>query len=305
MPPDFFTLITEKDQEGDSVMASRFSGKKFFYPEYLLHAFCMLAAMAAVFVFVPDLHLLFKASLIVICLLVIAGNFLAFRSKEKISLKRARIMAISFCGLSSAIVIIYLLTSFMVLADAYGMEEVLRRYDGALWFYFLLCLAQPVILPIPEALTIAAGSAVFGPLAAFLAGYAGTLSGIAIMFWAARIGGARLITRLVKDNHMKKYQAFVQKNETPVIALLFIIPVLPDEIICAGSGISGVSFGRFFLLAALTKALTSAAIAYSVQLAGLLDMTATQLLYGCTAIGISVFAAAAFLQKAILKKKSH
>jgi uncharacterized membrane protein YdjX (TVP38/TMEM64 family) len=175
--------------------------------------------------------------------------------------------------------LIFYKTKFLVLTDANGIESVLggNTHLGKLLF-LLICFLQPIILPLPEAVTVPAGSAVFGSFTAAYLSFFGTISGIAVMFLIARIGGQKLVLKVVKEKHLRSYQKYVEKNETAILFLLFIIPILPDEIICLGAGIGGVSFSRFILIASLSKLMTASSLSYSVELAKHLPLTGQELI---------------------------
>lgn len=199
-------------------------------------------------------------------------------------------------GLIILVLLVYYISKFMVMAEYKGLENLLLEYGSmAKFLFFLLCLAQPIILPLPEAVTIPAGSVAFGASSSFYLGFTGTLTGIIIMFFIARYGGMKVASKLVKEKHLTRYQEYVRKKETVILALLFIIPVLPDEIICVGAGIGAVSFKRFLVIASLSKLMTSFVLAYSVSLAKFLDLTPTQLLLSCSVImGMVFFTSFAF-----------
>jgi uncharacterized membrane protein YdjX (TVP38/TMEM64 family) len=145
------------------------------------------------------------------------------------------------------------------------------------FIFFTICILQPILLPFPEAATVGAGSAVLGSLPAASISFVGTLSGIVIAYFIAKIGGQKLIRKLVKENHIKQYQHYVARNEISILLILFVIPILPDEIICFGAGISGVSFKKFFVIACVAKLITSFSLAFSVDFAQSLALTNTQL----------------------------
>lgn len=193
-------------------------------------------------------------------------------------------------GIIIIIFLVYYIGKFMVIVENKGLESLLLEYGSiAQLLFFFLCLAQPIILPLPEALTIPAGSMAFGASASFYLGFSGTLTGIIIMFFIARSGGMKVASKLVKEKHLKRYQEYVRKNETVILVLLFIIPVLPDEIICVGAGIGAVSFKKFLAIASLSKILTTFVLAYSVSLAKFLDLSSTQLIFSCSVIMGIVF----------------
>lgn len=121
--------------------------------------------------------------------------------------KRSFIRAVKvISGFSFLIVLAMFLTfyisSFLVLTDAIGFENFLRQnLSAATYIYFFICFAQPVILPLPEMVTVVAGSSVLGSFTAFIAGFSGTILGIFSMFFVSRIGGMKLVRKLVKEKH--------------------------------------------------------------------------------------------------------
>lgn len=136
--------------------------------------------------------------------------------------------------------------------------------------YFLTTFIQPILLFTPEAATIAAGNLALGAEKAFFIGYAGILSGILVMYAIGRFGREKIIARLVKPEKLEQFSNYDVKNETLFLGALFIFPVLPDNVICAGAGIAKLSFRTFFLVAAVTKLLTTLVYAYSLDLLDLI-----------------------------------
>ncbi|OUN00063.1 MAG: hypothetical protein BAA02_02560 [Paenibacillaceae bacterium ZCTH02-B3] len=175
------------------------------------------------------------------------------------------------------------------LFDGGRLQAMLEQNrSAALWIYAAVCFLQPIALPLPEALTVMAGSAVLGAFPAFVAGFAGTMLGVLAMFALARYGGMKVAVKLVKPQQLERYHRFVSRHEWPILVALFVIPVLPDEIVCVGAGISGVAIRRFLTVAVLSKLATSSSFAYSVELGDLLSVSPAQLLL---AVGSVAFAA--------------
>lgn len=183
------------------------------------------------------------------------------------------------------------------IADGEQLQALLERNrSAAVWIYTVVCFLQPIALPLPEALTVMTGSAVLGAFTAFAAGFAGTMLGVMAMFAIARYGGMKLAARLVKPEQLDRYHRYVAKHELPILVALFVIPVLPDEIVCVGAGVSGVSVRRFVLVAALAKLATSFSLAYSVQLGAWLSISPAQML-----LAVGVVAVAAVLLPRIVR----
>ncbi len=253
----------------------------------------------------PMMMPVYKWSLVVLVFVLLLLDVLFVLYRKWQLLKVTKVALLYVCSFVLILLLIYYFTKFVALTDTYGIENVLRAYEpSAKFIFFLICLVQPIILPIPEAVTIGAGSAVFGPFSAAILGFIGTMSGIIAMFFIARYGGQKLISKLVKEKHLNKYKAYVGKNETTILILLFIIPILPDEIICVGAGIGAVAFRKFFIIASIAKLLTSTLLAYSVHLAQLLPLTGPQLAFGCM-VSLAVLYVMSLLFKRYVKKGKH
>lgn len=159
------------------------------------------------------------------------------------------------------------------------MESLLQDNGFvAIIIFFFVCFLQPIILPIPEVVTVTAGSAVFGSFVAACISFVGTLTGIVTMYFIARKGGRMVIRKFVKERHVQKYERCVSKNEIGLLLLMFIIPILPDEIICVGAGIGGVGVKKFIIIATVAKLITSFSLAYSLDVAQTLPFTNAQLI---------------------------
>lgn len=255
--------------------------------------------------YLPTLKLFYKSSIIIITIAILFLDIYIIAFKDKVYLKTTRICLILLAIFTFIVFLIYYLTSFLVLTDDYGIEHVLRDHaPAAKVIYFLLCFAQPILLPIPEAVTVPAGSAVFGSLPAALLSFIGTMTGIIVMFYIARLGGQKVVLKLVKEKHLKKYQQYVGKSETIILSILFIIPILPDEIICIGAGVSGVSFVRFVIIASIAKLITSFLLAYSVELAKALSLSSSEIVLACSLILGSLFVISVCVKSILNNNKS-
>lgn len=177
-------------------------------------------------------------------------------------------------GLSTITLLgIFSITMFSELIKENGVENVLYSY-GKLgkFLYFTICYLQPIILPLPEPLTISAGNAVFGTAIGFTLGFLGTILGIITMFLISRIGIKKLNLNLISEGDLEKYNNLVEKNEAFVLILLFIFPILPDEIICIGAGLSNIKFKKFLTIALFSKLITVGI--YSISTGFLKDIMA-------------------------------
>ena len=134
-----------------------------------------------------------------------------------------------------------------------------------MFIYFLTCFLQPIILPVPEPVTIMAGSATFGPSAGAFIGFLGTILGITTMFFLSRLASEKLIVRFINEKKIAKFNKYIEKNEVIMLLGLFILPILPDEVICIGAGLARINKTKFILVAIFSKLVTSISLAYSIS----------------------------------------
>ena len=167
--------------------------------------------------------------------------------------------------------------------------------------YFLVSFIQPILLFTPEMVTITGGSLVLGPLRGFIIGFFGILSGAITMYFIGRYAQQMIVNKIGKENLYNKYKRYVEKNGDYIIGLLFVLPVLPDNIICVGAGISKFPFKKFLLIAALSKLTTTFVYAYSIELANIFAVTKLQLVLGQLSVIIIVYITNYFVKKSKLE----
>lgn len=129
--------------------------------------------------------------------------------------------------------------------------------------YFILCVLQPICLPVPELTTYLFGEKTIGSMASFLIGLLGVMIGISIMYFISYKMSNYIINKKNYREKITKLAEYVKKYRILIIGFLFIIPVLPDEIICIGSPIIGINFLLFIIIAFISKAITIASLVFS------------------------------------------
>lgn len=132
--------------------------------------------------------------------------------------------------------------------------------------YFITCFLQPIILPLPEPLTIMTGSAILGRFNGAMVGFLGTILGIVTMYFISRYAGEKFILKIVKKEKLEKFNEYIRKNENSILLLLFIFPILPDEVICIGSGVAKIKGHKFIIIACLAKLVTVFTLSYSIEI---------------------------------------
>lgn len=274
--------------------------------EWILHLAISMVSVYFVFVLLPTVLPIFKWLYLSALIMVLVMDGFLIMTKRNNLLKINRMLLLYLGGILLLVLAIFYVTKVVVFTDAYGFEGMLKEHlQTAKYIFFFISFAQPILLPIPEAVTIPGASAVFGPAVAAAIAFPGTLLGISAMFFAARYGGRKFISKFIKEQQLEKYQQYVSKNETLITFLLFIIPILPDEIICVGAGIGQVSPKRFLLIASISKLFTATLLAYSVELAERLTLTPSQLMFGFSAFVFILFAVNVLTKKLLSKEREY
>ncbi|WP_226646056.1 TVP38/TMEM64 family protein [Mesobacillus subterraneus] len=272
--------------------------------EWFLHLTIIIVAIYFVFALLPTVLPIYKWIYISALLVVLALDGYFVMTKRNSLMRINRIILYYLGAIVLLILAIFYVSKVVVFTDVYGFEGLLKEHlHTAKYIFFFISFAQPILLPIPEAVTIPGASAVFGPGVAAAIAFPGTLLGISVMFFAARYGGRKFIFKFIKEQQLEKYQQYVSKNETLIMFLLFIIPILPDEIICVGAGIGQVSPKRFLLIASISKFFTATMLAYSVELAERLSLTPPQLMFGFSAIFIILFGITTISKRFLSKER--
>ena len=142
--------------------------------------------------------------------------------------------------------------------EAAGSQEKLGEYIArcAPWShlaYFGIQLVSVVVAPIPSNLTAAAGAYLFGLWPSFLLTWGAVALGSAIVFGLARALGQQFAGQFVSEKLSGKYLDVIRRKRDTFLALAFLFPFFPDDILCILAGLTDISFKRFFLLAAIFR----------------------------------------------------
>ena len=69
----------------------------------------------------------------------------------------------------------------------------------------------------------------------------------------ARTLGRDFVDRVVSRKLAEKYQKVIREKTTVFLALAFLLPYFPDDMLCILAGLTPITFGRFALLALFTR----------------------------------------------------
>jgi uncharacterized membrane protein YdjX (TVP38/TMEM64 family) len=113
--------------------------------------------------------------------------------------------------------------------------------------------AQVVVVPVPGTLFPPVGALAFGPWPALGLSVAGLALGSALVFLIARRWGRPLAVRMVGGDRLHRYESVIAARGGLLLWLVFLLPLLPDDAVCALAGLSAISFRRFMVIAVIGR----------------------------------------------------
>lgn len=144
------------------------------------------------------------------------------------------------------------------LSHAFGSPEEFRSWVegyGALGplAYLLAQAAQVLVVPVPGTLFPPVGALAFGPWPALGLSLVGLALGSALVFLIARRWGRPLAVRMVGTERLHRYESVIAARGGLLLWLVFLLPLLPDDAVCALAGLSAISFRRFMVIAVVGR----------------------------------------------------
>lgn len=113
--------------------------------------------------------------------------------------------------------------------------------------YVLIVIAQVIIAPIPAAPITIAGALLFGVGQGLALSFIGSIVGSVLVFALARRCGMPLVVHLIGEEAAHKYAGKFAASGWWVF-VVFLLPFLPDDAVCALAGLSAMSWRRFLVL---------------------------------------------------------
>lgn len=115
--------------------------------------------------------------------------------------------------------------------------------------FVLVSFLQVTFIPIPSAIVILSGNFLFGPWLGFLYSFIGIMLGSSFAFLLGRIAGRPFVNwvagdKEVVDDYLKRSKG----KETIIFFFMFLLPMFPDDTLCAIAGITPISWPLFLVM---------------------------------------------------------
>ena len=170
--------------------------------------------------------------------------------------KKGRLLlwALTILILGISVGALYITGFFEAAKSAQGMQDYIARC--APWShlaFFGVQLASVIIAPIPSNITAAAGAFLLGLWPSFLLTWAAVTLGSAAVFALARGLGQGFASRFVSEKLSDRYLDVIRRKRDPFLAMAFLFPFFPDDLLCILAGLTDIGWKRFLVLTALTR----------------------------------------------------
>ena len=168
--------------------------------------------------------------------------------------KRRFLIHIFVLGFVFAIATIFIHRQFSFLTDAQALREFIRGYGilapGALIMFQAL---QVVAAPIPgQVLAVVAGY-LFGVWWGTLYNMIGITIGSTIAFWISRRYGRAYVETIIHEETLARFDTISTDHGHPALFFFFLIPGLPDDIICFVGGLTNIPLWQLIILAVIGR----------------------------------------------------
>lgn len=177
---------------------------------------------------------------------------------------RTAFVVIVFSAACVALYLVYYMTGLSErFSDFDAIKQVILDSGmGGVAVFVGLTIFQVVVLPIPSALTILLGVAIYGATYSFILSTVGTIIGSMISFMLGKVFGRRLSNWMFGSANTEKYAEILgRKGKAPLIIML-IFPAFPDDMLCMIAGITNITYAQFALIATLTRPIMIGFTAY-------------------------------------------
>lgn len=194
----------------------------------------------------------------------LAATYCAVDGEKYKHISRTVFVCAAVLGVSAAAYVLYYETG---LSERFDDFDAIKRYivDSGVWgglIFIGLTVFQVVVLPIPQAVTILLGVAVYGATWSFILSTIGTFIGSIISFALGKVFGRRLCNWMFGDENTKKYADILSEKGRFLFIIMLLFPAFPDDMLCMIAGITSMSYLYFIVVCLLTRPVMIGLTAY-------------------------------------------
>lgn len=205
------------------------------------------------------LNILVYSALIVLMLSLVWGFYL----KKDALFKMSIVLSIMFVAIYFAYYILIKKGIVDKISSFQDIKDLILSFGGwGLISYTVINLLQVVLIPLPSTITILAGTAIYGPLVAFLFASLGILLGSIIAFFVGRFCSKPILVWIFGKEKIEKYERLLSKHTKTFLFLTLFLPFFPDDLICMLAGVTDLKFRDFLWISLIARSVGIATISF-------------------------------------------
>ncbi|MBE5735743.1 MAG: TVP38/TMEM64 family protein [Clostridiales bacterium] len=160
--------------------------------------------------------------------------------------------------ISCVIIITYIVMIRLGIFDKFSSVSALRQYiissgNLGIFVYITIQLLQVVFLPIPASIICIVGSLIYGPVLGGLYCSIGVVLGSIISYIIGNVFGFKLVSYIIGKDKAIKYSDILRKRGVLFLAIAFLLPMFPDDILCFVAGVTKIPIKKFLLVTLITR----------------------------------------------------
>lgn len=119
--------------------------------------------------------------------------------------------------------------------------------------FILIIALQVLFAPIPGQVAGLAGGYIFGGFFGLIYSMIGLIIGSFIAFYLARKLGRPFVEKVVNKKTLNKFDKIIKQKGLPVLFLIYLLPSLPDDLICYIAGLTNIKIKNLILVSAIGR----------------------------------------------------
>ncbi len=191
------------------------------------------------------------------------GDIIAFALNKQSFVRSLFLFNVVALIVIGSLAVMNLCGIFDSLSDFEKVKQLIL--DSGNWGYTIyaaLTVLNVVILPIPAAMLMLAGVAVFGAVKTFIISYISVMIGSVIAFMIGRFAGKKLANWCIGESNVEKYSKLIGKKGNALFVIMQLLPFFPDDILCMVAGLTAMSFLFFSISMLIVKPIYIAAVCF-------------------------------------------
>lgn len=215
-----------------------------------------------VFIFFNNIVWLNIILYVVIFLLIVLSVF-GYISHKEVYLKLSLVASI-------VLIVVYMIYFILVktniidqITSFEDLRQLILNFGGwGILTYIIINLLQCVIIPIPTTLTVLVGTAIYGPLKAFMYATIGVILGSSIAFCIGRYCSRPVVNWIFGKEKIDKYQNMLNNRTGLLLFVTLALPFFPDDLICMLAGVTNIRFFKFLIISIVARGFGLATISF-------------------------------------------